>query len=116
MPDDADVLNGFDNPVLAELAERLFAEEDFPSNYLHPDDRVSCSFCGQSVLKGEIDPVSLRITARADYRPDQGGAQVLYCHAACLEATGCRNLEVTKPDYWRETDEDESEAPKPHDE
>ena len=35
---------------------------------------------------------------------------------ACLEATGCRNLEVTKPDYWRETDEDESEAPKPHDE
>lgn len=49
----------------------------------------------------DIDQISLRITARADDRPDQGGAQVLYCHSACLEATGCRDLEVTNPDYWR---------------
>jgi hypothetical protein len=47
VPDDEDVLNGLDNPVLAELAERIFAKEDFPSNYLHPEDRVACSFCGQ---------------------------------------------------------------------
>jgi hypothetical protein len=66
---------------------------------------VMCSFCGETIAPGEIDPVELRITARADRPdPDGFGVQLSWCHATCLEASGLGDLHVTRPEY-RHSDE-----------
>jgi|1186.fasta_scaffold83108_1 hypothetical protein len=67
---------------------------------------VVCSFCGEAVRSGEIDPVELTITARADRPHGEGfGVQMSWCHAACLEASGLSDLHVTRPEYWEDVPE-----------
>ena len=62
---------------------------------------VVCSFCGETVEPGPIDPVELSITARADRRRDDGmGTQLSWCHASCLEASGLGDLHVTRSAFW----------------
>jgi hypothetical protein len=69
---------------------------------------VACSFCGLSVEPGEIDPVALTVTARADRpRKDGLGAQTSWCHAACLEASGLSDLHVTRAEFWEDTPAEE---------
>jgi len=67
---------------------------------------VACCFCDESVVPGPIDPVTLVVQARSDRPRDDGfGVQTMWCHAACLEASGAGDLHVTRPEYW-ETIED----------
>jgi len=66
---------------------------------------VACSFCGESVDPGFVDPVMLTITARCDHPRDDGiGTQMSWCHSKCLEATGVE-LHVTRRDFWEAHDE-----------
>jgi hypothetical protein len=65
---------------------------------------VACSFCGGRVEPGEIDPVVLTVTARADRpRRDGIGVQTCWCHAECLEASGLSDLHVTRAEFWEDT-------------
>ena len=69
---------------------------------------VLCSFCYEKVEPGEIDPVQLLITARADRRRSDGiGTQQSWCHAACLEAAGLSDVHVTRAEFWEDADEAE---------
>jgi hypothetical protein len=62
---------------------------------------VACSFCGQPIEPGEIDPVELSITARCDRPREDGlGSQLSWCHSACLENSGMTDLHVTSSAYW----------------
>jgi hypothetical protein len=62
---------------------------------------VACSFCGEPVDSGEVDPVRLDITARDDRPQEEGiGTQTNWCHASCLEATGMSDLHVTTVEFW----------------
>jgi predicted RNase H-like HicB family nuclease len=61
-----------------------------------------CSFCGEVIEPAEVDPVELVITARADRRRDDRiGTQMSWCHAACLNASGLRDLHVTRSEFGR---------------
>jgi len=64
---------------------------------------VACCFCGESVQHGDIDPVSIAVTARSD-REDRA-SQTLWCHSSCLSATGMSDLHVTRPEFWERPDE-----------
>jgi hypothetical protein len=64
---------------------------------------VVCSFCGEHVEPGDIDPVEMTITARADRpHPEGFGVQMSWCHAACLDASGISDVHVIDPDYWED--------------
>jgi hypothetical protein len=66
---------------------------------------VVCCFCGERVAPGVVDPVTLVVRARSDRPRGNGlGAQTMWCHAECLEATGARNLHVTRPEFWEDAD------------
>ena len=69
---------------------------------------VMCSFCHERVEPGDIDPVQLVITARADRpREDGMGSQQSWCHALCLEESGLKEVHVIRPEFWEDTpDED----------
>ena len=50
-------------------------------------------------LAGRVRPYT--IVARADRKRDDGiGKEMCWCHAACLEAAGLRNLHVTTAEFW----------------
>jgi hypothetical protein len=68
----------------------------------------ACSFCGQVVESGEIDPVQVVIRARADRPRDDGlGIQTSWCHAACLRASGFSDLPVTTTEFWDTVETDD---------
>ena len=68
---------------------------------------VMCSFCGMRVEPSEVDPVELRITARADRpRGDGVGEQLGWCHAGCLERSGMSDLHVTRSEFWEDVADD----------
>jgi hypothetical protein len=53
-----------------------------------------------------IDPVTLTVKARSDrLRNDGFGVQTMWCHAACLEASGAGDLHVTRPEYWEDIED-----------
>lgn len=67
---------------------------------------VGCCFCGGRVEPGSIDPVTLTVKARSDRpREDGFGVQTMWCHAACLEASGAGDLHVTRPEYWEDVED-----------
>jgi hypothetical protein len=75
---------------------------EFESNGPHIAG-VACSFCGELVESGEVDPVMVTVTARADRpRRDGFGVQTNWCHAKCLEATGFSDLHVTTAEFWED--------------
>jgi hypothetical protein len=70
---------------------------------------VGCCFCDGVVTPGLVDPVTLTVEARSDRPRDDGiGVQVLWCHAACLEATGMSDLHVTSREFWEDSDPEDS--------
>jgi len=46
-----------------------------------------CCLCQKGIIETKIDPITLDITAN-----DEDISQLLWCHAACLRATGASGL------------------------
>lgn len=93
--EDAGVSEGHEDFIQIEGREYRFAG-------------FACCFCGEVVESGEIDPVQVVIRARADRpRADGLGTQTSWCHAACLEASGFSDLQVTTAEFWDTVEADD---------
>jgi hypothetical protein len=50
---------------------------------------VLCCLCGRGIVESRLDPVTLNVTAN-----DEEVSQLLWCHGACLRATGASDLRL----------------------